>query len=273
MALDRLPRRLCPDCRVAAVEGGIAAGQGISTRRHGGRARCQHFEVLSRRRHRRGRRPKRGCKRGQSRVQSRHQLAISPRCVRQPAPGRLQQGNAVGNTRELRRAGGPVGRCFRAGIRHRDQVGGQIAAVDRRHVFRRQRAEILGVVPVVEMAAESLQRGHRRDGSLQPLEHVEGSDPAEVPGGDGRQQVEPDVGRRGPMGNHWPRVFLEVIRRQHVVGGRHERLKVAPRPTRDQPQLMAITRPDGQLCRASGRPTDPAGEERGQQPRRHKRQG
>ena len=42
------------------------------------------------------------------------------------------------------------------------------------------------------------------------------------------QQVQTDVGRRGPPGHHRARVFLEVVGRHRVVRGRHERLEEAP---------------------------------------------
>ena len=44
-----------------------------------------------------------------------------------------------------------------ARIRHCEQVAGEIAAVDRRHVSRLEPAEIAGVVPVVQVPAEPLQ--------------------------------------------------------------------------------------------------------------------
>ncbi len=65
-------------------------------------------------------------------------------------------------------------------------MAGEIAAIDRRDVFRVERAEIACIVPVVEVTAETLESFHRSQGRLQPLDHIERADPAEVAGGDHR---------------------------------------------------------------------------------------
>ena len=52
-----------------------------------------------------------------------------------------------------------------AGVAQRDQVPGEIPAVDRRDVLRVERTEVARVVPVVEVAAEALEPVHRRRAS------------------------------------------------------------------------------------------------------------
>ena len=45
---------------------------------------------------------------------------------------------------------------------------------------------------------------------------------AEIARGRGRQEIEAEIGRRGPVGQRRRRVLLEIVRRQHVVGRRDE---------------------------------------------------
>ena len=82
-----------------------------------------------------------------------------------------------------------------AGIRKGQQVAGQVAAVNGGDVGRRERLQRARVVPVVEMPVKSLEPPDGGERGLDPLDHLQGADPAEVPGGHGRQQVNPDVGR------------------------------------------------------------------------------
>src|SRR3546814_15485337 len=84
-----------------------------------------------------------------------------PERLRRRAPGLLQQRQRVaqalpGGGREHRR----IGLCQQA-LAQRQQVPGEVAAVDGRHVQRVQRAQGLGVVPVVEVAAMARQRFKR----------------------------------------------------------------------------------------------------------------
>ena len=105
----------------------------------------------------------------------------------------------------------------RAGIGERDQVAGEIAAVDRRDIRRIERAKIARVVPIVEVAAEPLQPFHRGERRFEALDRLERADPAEVARGDRRQKIEADIGGRGPVRDDRARILLEVVRRQHVV--------------------------------------------------------
>ncbi len=105
------------------------------------------------------------------------------------------------------------------------RCAGEVAAVHRGDVAGLQRAQSGRVVPVVEVAAEALEAAHRRQGGLEAVHHVEEAQPAEVPGGDHRQQVEADVGRRRAMRQDGPGILLEVV-------GRQEGVVVARRRTR-----------------------------------------
>ena len=58
------------------------------------------------------------------------------------------------------------------------------------------------VVPVVEVSAEPLEPPHGRRVRLEPVDHIERPDPAEVARGHRRQQVQTHVGRRSPVGDH-----------------------------------------------------------------------
>ena len=57
----------------------------------------------------------------------------------------------------------------------RQEVPGEIAAIDRRNVFRIEGTQIDRVVPVVEMAAEALHLVHGREGRFEPVGRVDGS--------------------------------------------------------------------------------------------------
>ena len=125
-------------------------------------------------------------------------------------------------------------------IGHGDEVCGEVAAVHGRNVARLQRTQIAGVVPVVEVAANTLEALHGFERCFQPLHRLDGSDPAEIPGADDGQQVEADIRGRGSMGQHRARVLLEVVRRQHVIFCRDEGLEVPPRAACDQAQCERV---------------------------------
>ena len=85
-------------------------------------------------------------------------------------------------------------------------------------------------------------RAHGRERRLQPLDGLARPDPAEVARARHRQQIEADIGRRCAMRHHRRRVFLEIVRRQHVVGRRDEGFEEAPGPPRDQAQALRVVR-------------------------------
>ena len=58
----------------------------------------------------------------------------------------------------------------------------------------------LRVVPVVEMPAETGEAAHGGQRRLQPLDRFGGSQPGEVAGGRRREEIEAEIGRRGPVG-------------------------------------------------------------------------
>ena len=103
------------------------------------------------------------------------------------------------------------------GIGERDQMTGEIAAVDRGDVGGLERPEVGRVVPVVEMTAIALQPLHGRKRRLDALHRLDRADPAEIAGGHGRQEVEAEVGRRRPLRDDRLGILLEIVGRQHVV--------------------------------------------------------
>ena len=127
-----------------------------------------------------------------------------------------------------------------AGVGERDQVSAEVAAVDRRKVRRLERPEIPGVVPVVEVAVQALQAADRRQGRPEALAHLARADPAEVAGGDDREQVHADVGRGRPMRDDGRGVVLDVVRRQGVVQRSDEGLEEAPGATAVESQGLGV---------------------------------
>lgn len=119
-------------------------------------------------------------------------------------------------------------------------MAGQVAAVHRRHVGRRQHLRRAGVVPVVEVAPVARQRAHAGQRGFQPVRGLHGAGPAEVARGHGRQQVQPHVGGRGAACHHGLGVFLEVVGRQVVLGRRDEGLEKAPSTPRNAPQRQRV---------------------------------
>ena len=105
---------------------------------------------------------------------------------------------------------------------------GQIAAVDRRHILRLQDGQIRCAVPVVQMPAVFRQRLQRGQGRGDPVRGGALADPAEIAGRGNRQQVKPDVGGRGPLGNLTHRAVLKIVGRQVVRGLRHEVFEKPP---------------------------------------------
>src|SRR6202023_1560494 len=102
----------------------------------------------------------------------------------------------------------------------------KVAAVYRRDVARIQRAQILGIVPVVKMTAILGQETHGRACRFQPINGIERAGPSEIASTDGGQEIEAKVGGRGSMCQDGPRIFLEVIGRQHMVVRRNKGLEV-----------------------------------------------
>src|SRR5438477_2486278 len=96
-------------------------------------------------------------------------------------------------------------------------MSGQITAIHRGDVSRIQRTKISRVIPIVEMAAEALEAAHRGERCFQALDSIGRSPPSKVAGADRGEKIEAEIGGRGPVGEYGSWVFLEIIRRQHVV--------------------------------------------------------
>ena len=147
----------------------------------------------------------------------------------------------------------------------------EIAAVDGRDVFRLHRAQILGGVPVEEVAAEALQLVQRRECRLQPLDGLERAAPAEIARRDAREQIEPDVRRRGAPRDDGLRAFLEIVGREEIVRRRHEALEEAPCAPRDQAQAARVRRAQRELAVLARRQARQPRDERRERPQREQR--
>ena len=153
-----------------------------------------------------------------------------------------RQPQGIGGAGEVRRPARGNMAPLLAGIGEDDKVPGQIAAVDRRNIVRFEHAQVACVVPIVEMPAKAREPGHGGQRFLEALDGVTRSDPAEVAGAGDRQQVHADIGGRSPAGQDRVRGFLEIVRREHVVGRRHRGFEKSPGPPRDLPQHAAFVR-------------------------------
>ena len=120
-----------------------------------------------------------------------------------------------------------------ARIGHCDQVSGEIAAIHRRDVFRLQRAQLVRLIPIVEMATEPLQSFHGCERRLEALQRVERSQPAEITRGDHRYKIQDEICGLRSVSDHRRRSFLKIVRRKHVVIRRDELLEEPPSAARD----------------------------------------
>ena len=121
-----------------------------------------------------------------------------PAVVGQLGKALVEDGDAVEYAVEIalqmnRRRFGPFG----AGRGHGDQMAGEVAAVDARHVERIERPERRRLVPVEQMAAMALHLLDGRDRRVDARGRVGQADPAEIARRDDRQQIDADIGRRG----------------------------------------------------------------------------
>ena len=157
------------------------------------------------------------------------------------------------------------------GVPERDQVPGEIAAVDGRHVARLERAAVARAVPVVEVATEALEALHRVQRGLEALDGVDRAEPAEVARRDGGQQVQAQVGRRRAVRHDGARIFLEVVGRQRVVLGTDERREEPPGAAAHQPQGARVRGRQRHGARAVPRQAHPAGHHRRADPEQHER--
>ena len=86
-------------------------------------------------------------------------------------------------------------RQLQAGMRERQQMAAQIAAVHGRDIHWQQWLAALRVVPVHEMPALAPQPSHTGQRALQPQQQILGSDPAKLPGTGDAQEVQANIGR------------------------------------------------------------------------------
>ena len=98
-----------------------------------------------------------------------------------------------------------------------DQVPGQIAAVHGGNVYRLQRPQVPGVVPIAEVTADAVQCVHGLQRGLEPFRGVQNPDPTEIMGSHRTEQIETQIGRRGAVGSDRLRVFLKVVRREGML--------------------------------------------------------
>ena len=111
------------------------------------------------------------------------------------------------------------------------------------------------LVPVVKMAAAPLHLARSCQRHVDAVDRIRQADPAEVPRRNDRQQVDADVGRATCGRDHRMRHLLEIVRRQHVVLGRDERLEIEPGPARDRAQprpVGVVDHPAGPRSRPNG---------------------
>jgi hypothetical protein len=106
-----------------------------------------------------------------------------PAVIRQFVEAVLQHGDAVEDAFEiaLQMHGGRLG-PFGASRGDGHEVAGEIAAVDGRHVKRKERLQPFGVVPVEEMAAVALHRLDGGHGRFDAADCFRQADPAEIAG-------------------------------------------------------------------------------------------
>ena len=170
-------------------------------------------------------------------------------------PGKIER---VGDPCQAPRGRGRHDGPLPARVCQCDQVAGQVPAVDRGDIGRIERAKIARVVPIVEMPAKPREAGHGGQRHLQSFGRFRGSQPSEIAGRRHREKIQPEIGRRRPVGQRRGRVLLEIVRRQHVVGRCHEGLEVPPRPPCDRPQRPTIGGRYGHSSGGQGRSADPA---------------
>ena len=156
-----------------------------------------------------------------------------------------------------------------AGRGDRDQMAGEIAAVD----GSRHRAAAAASACLVSYQLNRWPRKLLASSRWWPssasmrLDGVRKADPAEIARRNDRQQIDADIGRRGARRHNRMRRFLEIVRRQQVVLGRHEGLEIAPGAARDGAQSVARSvggtrsrssvSADRLISQANGRRDDP----------------
>src|ERR1043166_3747279 len=110
----------------------------------------------------------------------------------------------------------------------------KVSTVNRGDVFRFQRTKVMGIVPIVEMTAESLKPVHCCEGRIYFFNGVNQTDPAEIIRGNRGQKVQSEICGRSPVSHRRLRFFLEVVRRQRMILCGDKCFKKPPGMTCDQ---------------------------------------
>ncbi len=173
---------------------------------------------------------------------------------------------------EPRAHGRPFVREREQALPERQQVSGEVAAVDRGHVVRGQRLPRARVVPVVEVPFKPLERRHRRQRMGGTPDELTGRNEAQVERRQVREQCEPHVRRRRAVSDHLDRMHLHVVRRQPPIVRTHEDVEERPRPAREPAQETRLARVEAGVA-TTGRTTDPEGETGGSEPEQQHRGG
>ena len=145
-------------------------------------------------------------------------------------------GDAAEASRRVERPVPPV----LARIGERDQVPGEIAAVDRGNVPRLQGTKVSRIVPVEQVTAQALHAAHGCERRLQAIDRLARSDPAELTRASDREQIEPDIGRRGSVRDRGRGIVLEIVGRKRIVGGGDESFEEAPGAARGPSQRLSV---------------------------------
>ena len=133
----------------------------------------------------------------------------------------------------------PLFQCLRLlfeleqALRQRDERAGEVAAIDRRDIPRVQRRPRRRVVPVQEVTAIAFEPFQRRQGRIEPPQHLGGRQIAKIVRGHGRQHAHADIGRRRAS-RHAREVLalLKIVGCEPPVGFSDERVEVPPRLAR-----------------------------------------
>jgi hypothetical protein len=123
----------------------------------------------------------------------------------------------------------PPGRQLAKGLRHRQQVAGEVAAVYGGDIGRQQHLQRARFIPVEQVALVLGQGFHRVQRGGQPSGHFGAGDPAEFARAGHGHQVQADVGGRGAVGQRGLGLHLQVVGRQVLVFGADARAQRSAR--------------------------------------------
>ena len=123
---------------------------------------------------------------------------------------------------------GPLAAQFFQALLQRRQAAKEVAAVHGGDIFRRQRRQGAGIVPVIQTSVIFWQGrdGFQRGGK--PVQHLLRADQPQVPRRHHADEVQADIGGGGAPRRAHHRGLLPVVRRQVVLLFRHGPFVVAP---------------------------------------------